>query len=143
MSTYLIITFMEFSLFSVAGLGTLNNDSNLLTSISQDDNGQISAGIVGAIIGSIIGAFATYLFALMIENRREKNQKEERERNKGAYRTLIRYELNVYYIYLQTYFRPLEDRITKDELLTNFRTLPRHFINMTPETKQGYLIRTL
>lgn len=77
MSTYLIITFMEFSLFSVAGLGTLNNDSNLLTSISQDDNGQISAGIVGAIIGSIIGAFATYLFALMIENRREKTEKKK------------------------------------------------------------------
>ena len=87
-----------------------------MTSAIQDNNGQFYAGIIGAAIGAILGAFATYLFALMIENRREKTEKKKEMEIRKRIVSLIRYELNVYSIYLQTYFRPIEDRLSKEEI---------------------------
>ena len=50
--------------------------------------------------------------------------------------SLIEFELKVYSIFLRTHFGgSFEARLPKDDTVANLKTLPRHYINMTPETK--------
>ena len=141
MLAYFFITMIVFSIISVFALVTLNNNSNLSPSPIQDNSSQFHAGVIGAAIlgaaiGAILGAFATYRFALMIENRREKTQKEKETEIRKRIVSLIEYELKLYSIFLNTHFAgSFETRLSKEDTVANFKTLPRHYIIMTPEIK--------
>jgi hypothetical protein len=93
------------------------------------------------ILGTVIGAFATYLFALMIENRREKSAREKEIEFRKRIASIVSQELETYSAYLEqqlVIFKnvpSIEKKSYSIDFLRDFKTLSRHYINMTPELK--------
>jgi hypothetical protein len=128
MVAYFFITMIVFSIISVFALVTLNNNYNLSTSSIQDNSNQVHAGVIGAAIlgaaiGAILGAFSTYRFALMIENRREKNQKEKDNELRKRYVLLIKNELDLYTRHLTIQYNALGDENDKQTFYQIYRHL--------------------
>jgi hypothetical protein len=63
---------------------------------------QVDIGFIGAVIGAIIGASATYLFAIMIENRREKSERKKEMEFRKRIASIVSQELETYSHYLDS-----------------------------------------
>jgi hypothetical protein len=108
------------------------------------NNVVLQAGIsLDSIIGIIIGAFATFCFAYLIENIRGKNERKKEIQLRERIVIIVAQELTVYTNFLlsQLYkFQQLpDDRIQKYDYETalkfQFYRLSRFYINMSAETK--------
>jgi hypothetical protein len=108
------------------------------------NNVVLQAGIsLDSIIGIIIGAFATFRFAYLIENIRGKNERKKEIQLRERIVIIVAQELTVYTNFLlsQLYkFQQLpDDRIQKYDYETalkfQFYRLSRFYINMSAETK--------
>jgi hypothetical protein len=114
------------------------------------NNVVLQAGIsLDSIIGIIIGAFATFFFAYLIENIRGKNERKKEIQLRERIVIIVAQELTVYTNFLlsQLYkFQQLpDDRIQKYDYETalkfQFYRLSRFYINMSAETKAKYLMK--
>jgi gas vesicle protein len=98
-------------------------------------------GFIGAVIGAIIGAFAAFLFAIKIENRREKSAREKEAEFRKRIASLVSQELEAYSAYLEKQLVIYKNAPSNEKksysitFLRDFNTLSRHYINMTPELK--------
>jgi hypothetical protein len=108
------------------------------------NNVVLQAGIsLDSIIGIIIGAFATFCFAYLIENIRGKDERKKEIQLRERIVIIVAQELTVYTNFLlsQLYkFQQLpDDRIQKYDYETalkfQFYRLSRFYINMSAETK--------
>lgn len=102
---------------------------------------QVYIGLIGAVIGGIIGAFATYRFAIMIENRRERSEREKEIEFRKRIASIVSQELEAYSAYLEKQLVIFKNAPSNEKksysitFLRDFNTLSRHYINMTPELK--------
>jgi hypothetical protein len=135
------------SLFSIFNgnasvVASLENTSNSSMNTNNEGLAQVDIGLIAiAIIGAVIGAFATYLFAIMIENRREKSERKKEIEFRKRIASIVSQELETYSHYLDSQLiifknvPPNEKKSYSIEFLRDFKTLSRHYINMTPEIK--------
>ena len=99
--------------------------------MTQDNSSQIYAGIIGV----ILGAFFTYVSALLIERRREKTEKKKDNELRERISLLIKYELDLYIRHLTIQYEALLDGVDMQTFSANFATLAHHYDKMTPDTK--------
>jgi hypothetical protein len=104
----------------------------------------IGAIIASAIIGAIGGAFATYRFANMIENRREESERKKEIEFKKRLASIVSQELQTYHKFLDSQLvilshvqsddsrQVLEHRET---FMNHLNGLSRDYINMPAEIK--------
>jgi hypothetical protein len=102
---------------------------------------QVYIGFISAVIGAIIGAFVTYRFAIMIENRRERSEREKEIEFRKRIASIVSQELETYSAYLERQLAIFKNVPSNEKksysiaFLRDFKTLSRHYINMTPELK--------
>jgi hypothetical protein len=120
-----------FLLISLSPLGTINNNTNFSIPTIQDTGSQFYVGIIGI----ILGAFLTYVFAFMIERRRENTQKKKDNELKERIVLLIKNELDLYSRHITIQYNALVDGVDIETFLSNFATLAHHYDKMTPDTK--------
>jgi hypothetical protein len=93
------------------------------------------------VLGTIIGASATFLFALWLENRREKIAREEKIEFRKRVASIVSQELKTYSAYLEQQLvtfknvPSIERKSYGIAFLRDFKTLSRDYITMTPESK--------
>jgi hypothetical protein len=109
--------------------------------IFNEDYIGLVIGAVLAIIGGVIGSFATYRFAIMIENRREESERKKEIEFRKRVASIVSQELKTYSDYLEKQliiFETVPSNEKKSysiDFLRDFKTLSRQYINMTPEIK--------
>lgn len=148
MSPLQVLTIFGFSIF-----GIFNGNASVVGSSDNNSNSSMNteyeviqdfSGIIGAIGGVLAGAIMTYLFTIRIERRREEREERKEIERKKSVALLVQYELKIYSAHIETQLRFIQKEPnvygTNEDVamfMDNFRTLPRHYINMTPEIKAG------
>jgi hypothetical protein len=104
----------------------------------------ISAIIASAIIGAIGGAFATYRFASMIENRREESERRKEIEFRKRLASIVSQELQTYHNFLNSQLVILQHVQSDDSrqvlehretFMNHLNGLSRDYINMPAEIK--------
>jgi hypothetical protein len=96
------------------------------------------------VIGVIIGAFATYFSAYLIENRRERIERRKQTELKKGIVTIVRQELERHHKFLDSHlvkskFVPSDNAVKvvgyRDSFMRDFNDHSRQYINISAEVK--------
>jgi hypothetical protein len=116
-------------------------ESGVLTNIVLQVDIDLITTVIG---GAIIGAFATFCFAYLIENIRNRNERRKEKEFRENMASIVAHELHMYDGLLDAHLRkfrqvPSNDVIQRSEFrstfVSEFYKLPKFYITMVADTK--------